>query len=579
MFTIYVQISTVTYLLDDRRFYTGNEKREEITENDTGRMSAQLSLDGKQQPQQQQQGDPAPSSLKYVGDTLKMEEKAIQQQPDDRSKGDSNNDTKKQRGSQEKRKNEHQYETDIGNKPRRNKAKQRKGRRNNNTHLRKNLGQFIERIRKKGEKPRLFLHLGVQKTGTTTVQASFRLNARLLRLDGYNYICHATYPVQLDGPNNCLGNPENSCNEHQLSFDPNLLRFRTCLQRAAENPSVDAIYSGETFISDIVGTEHNWKLIQNELKDFDVTVVLTYRRLFEWLPSYFFQMHNPVELQGDWDIVPEKLPTFPQWLHLSEEDADPIRVSLARRWGLDVARGNLHPIESEIARIRPYFPNIVIHNMHDGDFVEKFYCEILSATNTCKKHVGGDEHRNPTVTHDYAILALAARHRGMLRLSSEFVTREDVADAFKKYHKTVNESFPLTCLSPLEEEELLDRSLQFEKRILSDSWYHSEHGESEHRAKFKSYVEKSKFCNVDTDRVFLDASWQTFFNETVFYPMRRNVRKKRGVRPEFFDKHVKELDLHASTGQRYSRYLDAKAKRKAKRKQLNMKNHKNRAVG
>eukprot|EP00816_Leptocylindrus_hargravesii_P004949 CAMPEP_0196804814 /NCGR_PEP_ID=MMETSP1362-20130617/4482_1 /TAXON_ID=163516 /ORGANISM="Leptocylindrus danicus, Strain CCMP1856" /LENGTH=627 /DNA_ID=CAMNT_0042177331 /DNA_START=231 /DNA_END=2115 /DNA_ORIENTATION=- len=391
-------------------------------------------------------------------------------------------------------------------------------------------GNFMKRVRKPGEKPRLFLHLGVQKTGTTTIQASLRFNSVKLFSDGYQYICHAVYPVHLDGPNNCLGNRDNNCTETGIAQDPSLLRFRTCLQRAA-GLDMDAIYSGETFISDIVGTENNWKLIQNELKDFNVTVVLTYRRFFEWLPSYYSQMHTAPELHGEWDIVEEELPTFSHWLRLNEEDADPVRVSLTRRWGLDVSQGKLHPIESEISRIRPYFPNIVIHNMHDGDFVKSFYCDILNATKTCDDYWGGTIKRNPTKNHDYAILALAAHHRGMLKLQSVNVSRTDVASSLEEHHNKIdaNAKFPVTCLSPSQEKELLDRSILFEKRILGNSaWYQSEHGETEHRAKFLSYVKDSRFCNIDVERVLSDSSWRQYFNTTVFSPLRENVRMRYG---------------------------------------------------
>lgn len=374
------------------------------------------------------------------------------------------------------------------------------------------------------KKKRLYLHLGVQKSGTTTLQESLYANSGRLRMNGFNYICHGKYPVHMDGENNCLGNPALQCSEEDILKDKPLMMFRKCL---SESKGKHSVYSGETLISDIVDTEHNWKILQNELKDFDVTVILTYRRYFEWLPSYYFQLHRRFEpgVGTGW-IDESALPTFPDWYHLIANDADPLPASITRRWQAEVGRGEMHPIESEIAKISPYFPDVRIHNMHarSGDFVTSFYCDIINAEFACKdRRLSKD--KNPTKSHDYDVLSLAAYHKGLIFNPKE-LSRANVAVSARLHHlKNINfhngSELPLKCLSSEQQDELLIRSLELEQRILP-GWYENPEFEVEHLSRFESYAERGKFCGVDSVKALEDEQWQYFFTRSLTKKQNKN---------------------------------------------------------
>mmetsp|Transcript_2245 Transcript_2245/g.3569 ORF Transcript_2245/g.3569 Transcript_2245/m.3569 type:complete len:402 (-) Transcript_2245:250-1455(-) len=367
------------------------------------------------------------------------------------------------------------------------------------------------------KKKHIFLHLGVQKSGTTTLRSSLDKNrARLLKFDGIDYICAHQFPVKihgLDGERSCLGNPALECSPEDIRKDVYFMSFRSCLMNYRNSTATKALFHNEVFISNFSATKHSWQILRNELRDFDVTIILTYRRYFEWLLSYYAQIHHPLDIGNDWDK--SKLPTFPEWFQLSADCTDQNTFSVHRRWGDESARRELHPIESEISRIKLHYQNIRIHNMHafSGDLVSNFYCNTIDADYTCEHQIKMHVHANPMRTTDYEILALTAYEKGLIK-NSDGLGRSEVGELAEKFHqlsaKVRGTKFPTICLSPQQQEELLNRSLEMEKRLLPE-WFASPDGEAAHRTKFSQYIKQGKFCAVDAARVLEEEEWMNFF--------------------------------------------------------------------
>eukprot|EP00814_Leptocylindrus_danicus_P010760 CAMPEP_0116010166 /NCGR_PEP_ID=MMETSP0321-20121206/3849_1 /TAXON_ID=163516 /ORGANISM="Leptocylindrus danicus var. danicus, Strain B650" /LENGTH=408 /DNA_ID=CAMNT_0003479233 /DNA_START=374 /DNA_END=1600 /DNA_ORIENTATION=+ len=380
------------------------------------------------------------------------------------------------------------------------------------------------------KKKQIFLHLGVQKSGTTTLRSSLDKNRGQLRqFDGIDYICAHKFPIKidgLDGERSCLGNPMLQCSPDDLRKDERFMQFRSCLMNYRNSTSTKALFHNEVFISNFSATKHSWQILRNELQDFDVSIILTYRRYFEWLPSYYAQVHNPRAIGNDWDK--SKLPTFPEWFQLSADCTDQNAFSIQRRWGDETSRSEMHPIESEISRMKLHYQNTRIHNMHafSGDLVSSFYCNTIDADYTCEHQVKSNEHANPMRNKDYHILALAAYEKGLIK-NSDRLKRSEVGKLAEKFHRTsakVRDSkFPTICLSPQQQEELLNRSLEMEKRLLPE-WFASPDGEAAHRSKFSQYIEQGKFCGIDTARVLEEEEWINFFAKTLNLMAKKKVR-------------------------------------------------------
>ena len=100
--------------------------------------------------------------------------------------------------------------------------------------------------------------------------------------------------------------------------------------------------------------------------------------------------------------------------------------------------------------------------------------------------------------------------------TSNITTYQELASYHTGVHKrTWTESLPIVCPKRSQLEQLLEKSLAMEKRLMPD-FYDSPMGKEEHIRLFWDVWLKKKrlFCWVDTDRLFEGAdSWDVIINE------------------------------------------------------------------
>jgi hypothetical protein len=157
-------------------------------------------------------------------------------------------------------------------------------------------------------RPKLVIHIGPHKTATTTTQAELTFFQDRLALDDYLYLGRLYYPydngermVLNRTPDStlqtlfrnmfqkCWRDTKEQCVQDlrdrlHSQFDPrmpNLLISDEALLKLYDDPSDSERNENFVILKDILG------------RDFDIVIIVTYRRFFEWLPSAKHQKDKP----------------------------------------------------------------------------------------------------------------------------------------------------------------------------------------------------------------------------------------------------------------------------------------------
>jgi len=346
------------------------------------------------------------------------------------------------------------------------------------------------------KKPKLYLHIGPPKMGTTTLQHYLKADdeSGVLAMSNYTYF---------------------ECPKLQKMYAPitgqnftNWVKFMNCLEDArAKGHHLNAVYSQEVFGKFLTDSPHHWRNLERVTKDWDVVIVLSYRRFFEWLPSYYYQNNRIMNCKHKC-----KPPTFHEYFEMMKEDNSSI---YAHFWG--GVLGERHPTEAMKEKFGKHFDNILLHNIHEEpeNLVANFYCNILNATEAClvRRKEGLEVSKNIGSTLNYALLATAAKDK---ELVPKRIPRFQVSKAAKEFQESLNRTeldFPLTCITKEDEEWLLATSQKFEHRLLGQAI--TKRTKDEHQTKFENALKKKKYCNLDAEKAISDKMWIEFFTQWV----------------------------------------------------------------
>lgn len=343
---------------------------------------------------------------------------------------------------------------------------------------------------------RAVIHIGPPKTATTTIQFAMKKDASHFAADGY----------LAKGPFHEFASCLNTLSPHYAErctkkIDDYVLQV---LDEAAQN--FDHLFvSSECF-----GKENDvLPNLASALAPWDeVTIVITYRRFFEWLASkynqYFRTLDQPLTKKGE--LYPSMVEYYtPQ----------KIKYLFESRYV-----NGFYEIYSD------YFSDVILFNIHDTtDLVSDFYCTVIPEAETAcevakaraEAAAEDEEHENHThsslnksVALDYDRLVRAAYRAGLL---GEDVTLQEALDAVVYRQETILEAsihdLPLVCMSGDTLDMILDMSLEAERTFFPD-WFASPFGEDDLRARFESAT-LTKLCNVDVNRVLEDEGWRDFF--------------------------------------------------------------------
>lgn len=352
-------------------------------------------------------------------------------------------------------------------------------------------------------KPYFIFHVGPPKTATTTIQCALHAHAsELATLDSYYFLgkkCEKPgYKEDTDLPNN-----ETGIKGHLVYYEmrgqlgdkglqTNKLKKRMEFHLSKGN---HIIFSVERFAQT---RDYMVRDLANLLTGWNVRIVITYRRYFDWVPSHHYQnnYHSARSIQSFHNFLEEKL----------------------NRWEEMGQNPNFYLSFTAYRRYSQGFDDVRLFDMHaEGDIATRFVCEMIpGAENVCQKMKQTVKHEAPVVERrssslDSKIIAQAVFQAGIARgvkwrhVLSVINERLQQINDYKQFFK---------CLTPKERDRFLRASMLFEERFYAvqkvlppDGW------KLEHEKLFGDAVRQNKFCEVDPQLILQDKEWQKFFSE------------------------------------------------------------------
>lgn len=345
------------------------------------------------------------------------------------------------------------------------------------------------------------IHIGPHKTGTTTIQSLSKVHFKELRKDGYEMpwknLNSLTYSKYVKNP----------------SKDGNQAQFGSCFLsgKGASTPvkcQRELLFSGLEIAKRrknlFVTAEAYSKFESSEIESLSdylgswdsVTIVMTYRRLYDLLQSWWNQV-SKAKVFKELKLPKDKLSFF-------QDNKIKIRFDAL----------NL------LQKYHERFQNVVVINYHDRnmDLAEKFYCDALPDFNaTCaairnpqapvgRKNVAEDDLK-------YGQIALGAAKMG---LTAKYTSPRDLQMAVRriKKHQEIalglsKNDFKMKCPPPNVLDALLSKSQEIEMALFPD-FYASPLGEAGMRTDFKEQ-RTTKLCDIDLEETLNKFEWQFFF--------------------------------------------------------------------
>jgi hypothetical protein len=265
----------------------------------------------------------------------------------------------------------------------------------------------------------------------------------------------------------------------------------------------NVIFSVERF-SQGIKSDEGWKFLKSSLKDWNVRIVVAYRRFYEWIPSLYFQ-HN----------------------HGRNKAATASVIAFTEQI---LNATTTHPASSTYGHFAKHFDDVYLFSLHqDGDLMENFVCQALPTANqVCHNLRQGnrteaaakvrvshsfDAHRLVAAAHKKGLLP-SADNRRIGRLSARL-------DQFQNSNWTEYGQY-LKCLSLQSKARLLNLSLSFEEDVVSLASPDVRSLLSDRQGLidgFEKSFAKRKYCEINPERA-LDPN--DTFAETIlnggYYP-------------------------------------------------------------
>ena len=382
--------------------------------------------------------------------------------------------------------------------------------------------------KEKDDKPLLILHVGPPKTGTKSIQDA--LNSQKNRLWGDSYFYYhkveRMYPMKGDQDQNLIDSQfQWELFEFQLKYLEPIGYWQEqvapLLEYMRKFAKKNVVLSAEEFCFENHFPDNffSWGLLRSSLDDkWNVKVIVTYRRYFEWITSWYYRMHAQ-----KWTFLENAHHAFYSGTKLNQTFLRFYNETMmeARRLEKEGKQMDAHPTIFAQSKFSKHFSNVAIFNGYNSSnktsdkrkrtLEESFVCDMIpNAKATCKYFKNAEDEilNNPTVDSNFAkILHILhvkemitkTQLRAVLAKYSAFQA-EFASKLMKKKNKFPG--LPYNCLSKVELDKLLEISLSFEKYLLPE-WTSNYKVQQEHINDFQSAVQKKKFCDVDFDALFL----------------------------------------------------------------------------
>ena len=235
--------------------------------------------------------------------------------------------------------------------------------------------------------PRAIVHVGPHKVGSTSLQAALQQHRDEFARDNFDLLPDRFESGFFDGPKsganvaNCLsGKPRGATNCTRVLDQ--LGRFLDHARRAKRG----VILSSEEFDRPDV----DMPALATALRGFDTTIVVMHRPYFEWLQSYYSELHPSLSLE-------------------EFASADRIVGAAAGEAGWDqyCTSARLYNCTAPLTSVQLYnrykqqFRSVRMSNLAEG-YIRDFVCSIVQANATCRLLESARETHANTETGEFA---------------------------------------------------------------------------------------------------------------------------------------------------------------------------------
>lgn len=379
-------------------------------------------------------------------------------------------------------------------------------------------------------RPQAVVHVGPHKTGTTAIQSSFRKYSKDVKKDSYEYLLRGMYFGHCLVGNAPEGQWKEKCQGQPMTNLQNQIR-------KARSQKKNIVVSSESL--DRTDKQDPDKMRQI-LPEYEIHVVVTYRRFYDWIVSLAGQIYRMNHGMG-WDA-------WPAYDDIDSQDDghythDNIVTYLSPETIQDVYERVYTTAVYDSYRSAGYETHLL--NYHSSeDIVESFFClDYVNMTHACsakKADTTVDAPKaNRAESSTYDEIVVAAYRAGLLFSSEDddddvssavtsttnstslhVVKREPIASRAKVREMLQGfvegslgyseESLPKVCVPDGTVNLLREISLSSEAALLP-TFHESENGRESLLSDFESY-KTTKFCSVDAKKVLELSSIQTFFS-------------------------------------------------------------------
>lgn len=262
---------------------------------------------------------------------------------------------------------------------------------------------------------------------------------------------------------------------------------------------------------------------QQLLSDFDVHIISTYRRMYEFLPSAYGQTIREifnVPPSNDENLF-EPIP----FTYFNEEELDSIPSIYSDLFRNLVYNHADHRLKQNMDRAKDAlgedvtYTTLKFHTKHDNypgnDLVIELFCSgaIPGTNHTCQAAkdnlIVGPTKANARIDSAYFQIAVKAYKQGLIKDPPESRIANRIQNRIKE-----DESYstlPKICMSEEKLEKLHDFSWKHEQMI-----YPMESNLDDHRRAFHDYTKKGNFCSLDVDALLEMDEWRTKLSMMTF---------------------------------------------------------------
>lgn len=254
--------------------------------------------------------------------------------------------------------------------------------------------------------------------------------------------------------------------------------------------------------------------------EWDITVVVVYRRIHEWLVSWWNQINKTTNLDSEGNVLIDEKGNPYREEHIHWPDQGGVHIPNFSTWYHDFTK-NFEPSELVEKHRSVKFHHlyaelfgkdkITIYDMHHegADLVTDFMCDVIPrADHSClklKDHEIDPPKTNPSVILDHDILSVYAYDQGYVNKS---LSRRQVADAVGKYVKEFNKTLPRVCHPGLAK-EIYEWLVASEEAMFADDWSPIRYEQMTDA--YETFFAKGKLCDVDVEEAMRDQEWVDFF--------------------------------------------------------------------